>query len=79
LFLGSNNASLIFSAAFAAKMLARGYSVRMFDPAGQDDIGGGCGQLWFVQKWMRENGHIKQSQLGLKRALQTFLNKATND
>lgn len=39
---------------FASKMLARGYSVRVFNPAGQDDIGGGCGQLWFVQKWMKE-------------------------
>ncbi|MNM88863.1 putative dual-specificity RNA methyltransferase RlmN [compost metagenome] len=29
-----------------------GYNVRMFDPAGQDDIGGGCGQLWYVQQWM---------------------------
>lgn len=38
---------------FQAKLLERGYSTRMFDPAGQDDIGGGCGQLWFVQDWMR--------------------------
>lgn len=38
---------------FAGKMLARDYSTRTFDPAGQDDIGGGCGQLWFVQDWMR--------------------------
>lgn len=29
-----------------------GYDVRVFNPAGQDDIGGGCGQLWYVQKWM---------------------------
>jgi len=33
-----------------------GYDVRVFDPAGQDDIGGGCGQLWFVQDWMQKNG-----------------------
>lgn len=32
----------------------KGYNTRMFDPAGQDDIGGGCGQLWYVQDWMRE-------------------------
>lgn len=32
-----------------------GYNVRMFDPAGQDDIGGGCGQLWFVQDWLRKH------------------------
>lgn len=40
---------------FSGKMLDRGYSVRVFDPAGQDDIGGGCGQLWFVQDWMKNN------------------------
>jgi 23S rRNA (adenine2503-C2)-methyltransferase len=31
-----------------------GYNVRQFDPAGQDDIGGGCGQLWHVQKFFKE-------------------------
>lgn len=31
-----------------------GYNVRIFDPAGQDDIGGGCGMLWHVQKYFRE-------------------------
>lgn len=40
---------------FMEKMLKVGFSTRMFDPAGQDDIGGGCGQLWFVQEWMRNN------------------------
>ena len=40
---------------FAAKLVERGFNVRVFDPAGQDTIGGGCGQLWFVQDWMR--GH----------------------
>jgi len=34
--------------------LKDGYNVRMFDPAGQDDIGGGCGQLWYTQKWIKE-------------------------
>lgn len=33
--------------------LKHGYNVRVFDPAGQDDIGGGCGQLWYVQQWMK--------------------------
>ena len=32
-----------------------GYNVRVFDPAGQDDIGGGCGQLFHVQNWMVEH------------------------
>ena len=40
---------------FSGKLVSRGYDVRVFDPAGQDDIGGGCGQLWFVQDWMRQN------------------------
>lgn len=43
------------AANFQQLLGARGYSTRMFDPAGQDDIGGGCGQLWFVQDWMARN------------------------
>lgn len=43
------------AADFSSKMVKRGYDVRVFDPAGQDDIGGGCGQLWFVQDWMTNN------------------------
>lgn len=38
---------------FQDKFLKKGYNVRMFDPAGQDDIGGGCGQLWYIQKWLK--------------------------
>lgn len=34
----------------------RGYNTRIFNPDGQDDIGGGCGQLWYVQQWMKERG-----------------------
>jgi 23S rRNA (adenine2503-C2)-methyltransferase len=40
---------------FAEKLVNRGFDTRVFDPAGQDTIGGGCGQLWFVQDWMKEN------------------------
>jgi 23S rRNA (adenine2503-C2)-methyltransferase len=32
-----------------------GYNCRIFDPAGQDDIGGGCGQLWHVQNWLKRH------------------------
>lgn len=39
---------------FQDRFLEKGYNVRMFDPHGQDDIGGGCGQLWYVQKWLKE-------------------------
>ena len=32
-----------------------GFSTRTFNPAGQDDIGGGCGQLWYFQEWLSKN------------------------
>lgn len=49
---------------FSQKMLNAGYNVRVFDPAGQDDIGGGCGQLWFVQQWMRDNPDKARPSIG---------------
>ncbi len=49
---------------FMEKMLKAGYSTRRFDPAGQDDIGGGCGQLWFVQDWMKENPEYAHKTVG---------------
>lgn len=36
-------------------MIHEGFSTRVFNPAGQDDIGGGCGQLWYFQEWLKEN------------------------
>lgn len=39
--------------AFKTRLEELGYKVRVFNPAGQDDIGGGCGQLWHVQEWIR--------------------------
>ena len=30
------------------------YNVRVFDPSGQDTLGGGCGQLWFVQDFLKK-------------------------
>jgi 23S rRNA (adenine2503-C2)-methyltransferase len=44
---------------FSGKMLNAGYSLRVFDPAGQDDIGGGCGQLWATQKWINNKNKQK--------------------
>lgn len=38
---------------FAKYMTDMGASLRIFNPAGQDDIGGGCGQLWFFQEWLK--------------------------
>lgn len=49
---------------FAQKMLGCGYGVRTFNPAGQDDIGGGCGQLWFLQDWMKNNPDKAKPSIG---------------
>jgi 23S rRNA (adenine2503-C2)-methyltransferase len=46
--------------AFEKRFLSKGYNTRIFNPAGQDDIGGGCGQLWYVQQWMKEKGRKAQ-------------------
>ena len=40
--------------AFEKRFIENGYNTRIFNPDGQDDIGGGCGQLWYVQQWMKE-------------------------
>jgi 23S rRNA (adenine2503-C2)-methyltransferase len=49
---------------FMNKLNLLGYSTRMFDPAGQDDIGGGCGQLWYVQEWMKNNTEKARKSVG---------------
>ncbi len=49
---------------FRAMLGKRGFETRMFDPAGQDDIGGGCGQLWFVQDWMKNNSDLARPSVG---------------
>lgn len=47
---------------FAQKMLEKGYGVRTFNPAGQDDVSGGCGQLAHTQRWFAKNpDKIKKS------------------
>lgn len=40
---------------FNGLMAAAGFHTRVFNPAGQDDIGGGCGQLWYFQEWLKQN------------------------
>lgn len=52
--------NLDFIRNFEKKFADKGYNTRIFDPAGQDDIGGGCGQLWFVQQWLAEHKNIKK-------------------
>ena len=45
---------------FEKWFIADGYNTRIFDPAGQDDIGGGCGQLWFVQDFLNKSHKMKR-------------------
>lgn len=49
---------------FMSKLTALGFSTRCFNPAGQDDIGGGCGQLWFVQDWMKKHEDLSRPSIG---------------
>ena len=49
---------------FSSFLVSLGFDVRVFDPAGQDDIGGGCGQLWFVQQWMVDNPDKSKPSVG---------------
>lgn len=49
---------------FQSYMVEHGFSTRVFDPAGQDTIGGGCGQLWFVQQWMKEHPEKARPSIG---------------
>jgi len=39
--------------AFEQSFMDDGYNTRIFNPAGQDDIGGGCGQLFKVQDFLK--------------------------
>jgi 23S rRNA (adenine2503-C2)-methyltransferase len=52
---------------FRLRLAHKGFMTRTFDPAGQDDIGGGCGQLWFVQDWMRKNRDLARPSIGAGR------------
>ena len=39
---------------FEQSFMDGGYNTRIFDPAGQGDIGGGCGQLHYVQQYLNK-------------------------
>jgi 23S rRNA (adenine2503-C2)-methyltransferase len=49
--------------AFQIKLINRGYSTRVFDPAGQDTANG-CGQLWQTQKWMKTHEEFARPSRG---------------
>lgn len=63
----TNDHQRSLATSFASKLVERGYDVRVFDPAGQDTIGGGCGQLWFVQDWIRKHPGIARDSVGAGR------------
>jgi 23S rRNA (adenine2503-C2)-methyltransferase len=56
------------ASSFMDKLLNAGFSVRCFDPAGQDDIGGGCGQLWYVQEFARNHPELTKKSCGAGRS-----------
>jgi 23S rRNA (adenine2503-C2)-methyltransferase len=60
----ANQRQVQLAADFSQKLIKRGFNVRVFNPAGQDDIGGGCGQLWFVQDWMRQHPDKARASAG---------------
>ena len=60
----SNQHQRDLAASFANKLVSRGFDVRVFDPAGQDTIGGGCGQLHYVQRWFTENPDKARPSVG---------------
>ena len=50
---------------FENSFIEDGYNTRIFNPDGQDDIGGGCGQLFFVQEFLKSKENkssVKQEQ-----------------
>lgn len=60
----ANERQLEMSTQFSGLLNDRGFSTRIFNPAGQDDIGGGCGQLWFVQDWMKKHPELAKKSIG---------------
>jgi 23S rRNA (adenine2503-C2)-methyltransferase len=60
----ANERQRALAVGFRALLGKRGFTTRVFDPAGQDDIGGGCGQLWFVQDWMRSKPELARPSVG---------------
>lgn len=60
----ANARQLELATTFSSKMVEAGYNTRVFNPAGQDDIGGGCGQLWFVQDWMNKHPQLAKPSIG---------------
>ena len=65
---------------FASLLVSEGYNVRVFDPAGQDSIGGGCGMLWFTQQWAQAHPKLIRPSCGngLQKVHAPMLKQCTN-
>lgn len=48
---------------FQSLLLERGFNTRVFDPAGQSH-GGGCGQLFRFQEWVKKNTELVKPTIG---------------
>ena len=51
---------------FSSKLVQLGFNTRLFNPAGTDDIGGGCGQLHQVQQFAKLHPNIMKQSPGYK-------------
>lgn len=60
----SNERQKSLAVNFMNNMKQYGYDVRCFDPAGQDDIGGGCGQLFHYQNWIKNHSNLAKASCG---------------
>jgi 23S rRNA (adenine2503-C2)-methyltransferase len=60
----ANERQLELATTFSGQMLGAGYNTRVFNPAGQDDIGGGCGQLFHTQNWMKTHPSLLKKSIG---------------
>lgn len=60
----ANDRQRELASGFMGELNNLGFSTRMFDPAGQDDIGGGCGQLFHVQRWMQTHSDLAKKSVG---------------
>lgn len=49
---------------FSNGLVELGFNTRVFNPAGQDTIGSGCGQLWSTQQWVQSNSDKAQISAG---------------
>lgn len=60
----ANERQRALAVTFRKRLGDHGFNTRVFDPAGQDDIGGGCGQLFHVQNWMAKNPGLAKPSVG---------------